>query len=146
MDKSLWVNTRLTIAELYIKCNTKSWYVIYLTNWPMSSPASRSSREGVSDSAPCNCVAFSASNLCSSSIILCLSSGLCVYAWVCVCGCVRVCMCGEGKGSLQLAIAGPTLYASRRSRMRDTVKLTVCVCVCVSVPAVTAQRLQCDEN
>ncbi len=29
--------------------------------------------------------------------------------------------------------------------MRDTVKLTVCVCVCVSVPAVTAQRLQCDE-
>ena len=32
--------------------------------------------------------------------------------------------------------------------MRDTVKLTVCVCVCVcvSVPAVTAQRLQCDEN
>ena len=41
-------------------------------------------------------------------------------------------------------------YASRRSRTRDTVKLTVCVCVClcvcVSVPAVTAQRLQCDEN
>ncbi len=43
-------------------------------------------------------------------------------------------------------------YASRRSRRRDTVKLTVCVCVCVclsvcvSVPAVTAQRLQCDEN
>ncbi len=37
-----------------------------------------------------------------------------------------------------------------RSRMRDTVKLTVCVCVCVcvclSVPAVTVQRLQCDEN
>ncbi len=33
-------------------------------------------------------------------------------------------------------------YASRRSRTRDTVKLTVCV----SVPAVTAQRLQCDEN
>ncbi len=32
--------------------------------------------------------------------------------------------------------------------MRGTVKLTVCVCVCVcvSVPAVTAQRLQCDEN
>ena len=30
--------------------------------------------------------------------------------------------------------------------MRDTVKLTVCVCVCVSVPAVTAQWLQCDEN
>ncbi len=41
-----------------------------------------------------------------------------------------------------------TYYASRRSRTRDTVKLTVCVClcVCVSVPAVTAQRLQCDEN
>ncbi len=39
-------------------------------------------------------------------------------------------------------------YASRRSRRRDTVKVTVCVCVCVcvSVPAVTAQRLQCDEN
>ncbi len=33
-------------------------------------------------------------------------------------------------------------YASRRSRTKDTVKLTVCV----SVPAVTAQRLQCDEN
>ncbi len=33
-------------------------------------------------------------------------------------------------------------YASRRSCMRDTVKLTVCV----SVPAVTTQRLQCDEN
>ncbi len=36
--------------------------------------------------------------------------------------------------------------------MRDMVKLTVCVCVsvclsvCLSVPAVTAQRLQCDEN
>ncbi len=30
--------------------------------------------------------------------------------------------------------------------MRDTVKLTVCVGVCVSVPAVTAQWLQCDEN
>ncbi len=30
-------------------------------------------------------------------------------------------------------------YASR-----DSVKLTVCTCV--SVPAVTAQRLQCDEN
>ncbi len=45
-----------------------------------------------------------------------------------------------------------TDYASRRSRRRDTVKLTVCVClcvcvsVCVSVPAVTAQRLQCNEN
>ena len=26
------------------------------------------------------------------------------------------------------------------------VKLTVHVCVCVCVPAVTAQRLQCDEN
>ena len=47
-----------------------------------------------------------------------------------------------------------THYASRRSRTRDTVKLTVCVCVCVcvclsvcvSVPAVTAQRLQCDES
>ncbi len=42
-------------------------------------------------------------------------------------------------------------YASRRSRRRDTViKLTVClsvcVCVCVCIPAVTAQRLQCDEN
>ncbi len=39
-------------------------------------------------------------------------------------------------------------YASRRSRTRDTVKLTVCVClsVCVCIPAVTAQRLQCDEN
>ncbi len=37
-------------------------------------------------------------------------------------------------------------YASRRSRTRDTVKLTVCVCVYPSVPAVTAQRLQCDEN
>ncbi len=37
-------------------------------------------------------------------------------------------------------------YASRRSRTRDTVKLTVCLCVCLSVPAVTAQRLQCDEN
>ncbi len=35
-------------------------------------------------------------------------------------------------------------YASRRSRTRNTVKLTVCVCV--SVPAITAQRLQCDEN
>ncbi len=33
-------------------------------------------------------------------------------------------------------------YASRRSHRRDTVKLTVCV----SVAAVTAQRLQCDEN
>ncbi len=33
-------------------------------------------------------------------------------------------------------------YASRRSRTRGTVKLTVCL----SVPAVTAQRLQCDEN
>ncbi len=31
-------------------------------------------------------------------------------------------------------------YASRRSRTRDTVKLTVCVCV--SVPAVTAQWLR----
>ena len=45
----------------------------------------------------------------------------------------------------------PINYASRRSRTRDTVKLTVlcvsaCLCVCVSVPAVTAQRLQCDEN
>ena len=30
--------------------------------------------------------------------------------------------------------------------MRDTVKLTVCVRVSVSVPAVTAQRLQRDEN
>ncbi len=29
------------------------------------------------------------------------------------------------------------IYASRRSRTRDTVKLTVCVvCVCVSAPAV----------
>ncbi len=41
-------------------------------------------------------------------------------------------------------------YASRRSRTRDTVNLTVCVCVCVcvcgSVPAVTAQRLQCNET
>ncbi len=39
-------------------------------------------------------------------------------------------------------------YASRRSRTRNTVKLTVCVClsVCVSVPVVTAQRLQYDEN
>ncbi len=36
-------------------------------------------------------------------------------------------------------------YASRRSRTRDTVKLQW-LCVCVSVPAVTAQRLQCDEN
>ncbi len=33
-------------------------------------------------------------------------------------------------------------YALRRSRTKDTVKLTVCV----SVPAVTAQRLQCDKN
>ena len=31
-------------------------------------------------------------------------------------------------------------YASRRSRTRDTVNLCVCV------PAVTAQRLQCDKN
>ena len=41
-------------------------------------------------------------------------------------------------------------YASRRSRMRDTVKLTVCLSVCLSVcvciPAITAQRLQCNEN
>ncbi len=44
--------------------------------------------------------------------------------------------CEEGLGNPD--------YASRRSRTRDTVKLTVCVCV--SVPAVTAQRLQCDEN
>ncbi len=36
----------------------------------------------------------------------------------------------------------PYYYASRRSRRRDTVKLTVCLCI----PAVTAQRLQCDEN
>ncbi len=47
---------------------------------------------------------------------------------------------------------GGYYYASRRSRTRDTVKLTVClcvcvcVCVCVSVPTVTAQRLQCDEK
>ncbi len=33
-------------------------------------------------------------------------------------------------------------YASRLSRTRDTVKLTVCL----SIPAVTAQRLQCYEN
>ncbi len=42
-----------------------------------------------------------------------------------------------------------THYASRRSRSRDTVKLTdVCVyvCLCVCIPAVTAQQLQCDEN
>ncbi len=32
-------------------------------------------------------------------------------------------------------------YASRRSRTRDTVKLTVCVSVCMCIPAVTAQRL-----
>ncbi len=55
-----------------------------------------------------------------------------------------------------LAIVGLYNYnfASRRSRTRDTYgKVTVCVCVCVcacasvcmSVPAVTAQRLQCDE-
>ncbi len=31
-------------------------------------------------------------------------------------------------------------YASRRSRMSETVKLTVCVCV------FQLQRLQCDEN
>ena len=47
-------------------------------------------------------------------------------------------------------VVASNIYASRRSRTRDTVKLTVCVCVClcvcVSVPAVTAQRLQCDEN
>ncbi len=31
---------------------------------------------------------------------------------------------------------------------KDMVKLAVCVCVrvCVCIPAVTAQRLQCDEN
>ncbi len=33
-----------------------------------------------------------------------------------------------------------------RSRTRDTVQLTVSVCVCVCIPAVTAQRLQSDEN
>ena len=38
-------------------------------------------------------------------------------------------------------------YASRHSRTRDAVKLTVCVCLCVlAVPAVTAQRLQCDKS
>ncbi len=30
--------------------------------------------------------------------------------------------------------------------MRDTYGKADCVCVCVSVPAVTAQRLQRDEN
>ncbi len=35
-----------------------------------------------------------------------------------------------------------TSLSSRRSRTRDTVKEKVCVCV----PAVTAQRLQCEEN
>ncbi len=39
-----------------------------------------------------------------------------------------------------------THYTSRRSRTRDTVKLSVCLSVCVSVPTVTAQRLHCDEN
>ncbi len=42
----------------------------------------------------------------------------------------------------------PTPECVVRYTTRDTVKLTVCVsvCVCVCIPAVTAQRLQCDEN
>ncbi len=48
----------------------------------------------------------------------------------------------QGGGCVYHCIAG--YYALRRSRTRDTVKLTVCVCV--SVPAVTVQRLQCDDE
>ncbi len=36
------------------------------------------------------------------------------------------------------------IYGSRRSRTRDTVKLTVCVYP--SVPVETAQRMRCDKN
>ncbi len=58
---------------------------------------------------------------------------------------VRTMLCVSHKPS---CISVENYYASRRSQTRDTVKLTVCVCVCVcpSVPAVTAQRLQYDEN
>ncbi len=67
-----------------------------------------------------------------------------------LCSC---CVCGSApdvyqlnpdtcRGGLQLHHIN--YYASRRSRSRDTVKLTVCVCV--SVRPVTVQRLQCDEN
>ncbi len=39
-------------------------------------------------------------------------------------------------------------YASRHSRTRNALKVsrTLCVCVRPSVPAVTAQRLQCAET
>ncbi len=41
----------------------------------------------------------------------------------------------EGREMGNHCIAGQHIhyYASRRSRTRDTVKLTVCVCVCVFV-------------
>ena len=55
--------------------------------------------------------------------------------------CILIKTTGNEKNHFTVVLA---CYASRRSRRRDTVKLTVCVClsVCVSVPAVTAQRLQ----
>ncbi len=59
-----------------------------------------------------------------------------------VVSCTRTLAIGSEKRAAKQHLA--VNYASRRSRTRDTVKLTVCVCV--SVPAVTAQWLQCDEN
>ena len=38
---------------------------------------------------------------------------------------------------------GRTIFMPRGVAARG---IRVCVCVCVCIPAVTAQRLQCDEN
>ena len=53
---------------------------------------------------------------------------------------MKINLAAKGLNSLIRIIMPRGVY----SRTRDAVKLTVCVCV--SVPAVTAQRLQCDEN
>ena len=44
----------------------------------------------------------------------------------------------------QVLIIMPQSVSARGTNKADCV--CVCVCVCVSVPAVTAQWLQCDKN